>query len=133
VLDRLTVLLIATCLAGCSSYNSGVNNFVLTRSPAVPPDLIDKTDGVYKGVAQPVLVGSPTCPTEREGTVEIGDRTLYFAFTPSTLFITPVQPDGLVFTVLPQAKLDGRLTDGRLQFLVVDPVCQTRYDLRRVL
>jgi hypothetical protein len=133
VLDRLAVVLIAAFVVGCSSYNSGVDSFVLARSPAVPPDLINKTDGVYKGMGQPILVGSSTCPTAREGTVEIGDRTLYFAFTPSTIFITPVQPDGAVLTVLPQAKLDGRLADGKLQFVVVDPVCQTRYDLRRVL
>jgi hypothetical protein len=132
-LNRLTLVLMVACLAGCSAYNRGVANFVLRLSPAVPPDLIDKTDGVYKGVRQPVLAGSPTCPTAREGTVEIGDSTLFFAFTPSTIFITPVQPDGTVLTVLPEAKLDGRLTDGRLQFLVADPVCQTRYDLRRVL
>src|SRR5689334_15721961 len=119
VLNRLSALLIAACLAGCSAYNRGVDNVVLRDSPAVPPALIDKTDGVYKGVGQAVLVGSPFCPTERAGTVEIGDRTLFFAFTPSTIFITPVQPDGTVLTVLPQAKLEGRLTNGRLQFLVV--------------
>jgi hypothetical protein len=133
VANRVPAILLAACLAGCSSYNNRVGNFVLARSPEVPPDMIDKTDGIYKGLPQPVRVGSSTCPDAQEGTVEIGDRTLYFAFTPSTIFITPVQPDGTVRTVLPDAKLDGLVADGRLQFSAVNRVCETRYSLRRVL
>ena len=131
--SRLSAFLIATFLAGCSSYNSAVERLVLARSPSVPPGLINKTDGLYKGIGQPVQVGSPACPTASEGTAEIGDQTLYFAFTPSTIFISPVQPDGTVLTLLPDAKLEGRLLDGRLQFVIADQVCQTRYDLRRLL
>lgn len=129
----LTAFLIALTLSGCSSYNRWVNTLVLRLPPGLPPDLIDKTDGVYKGLAQAVRVGSPACPQLTEGTVEIGDQTLHFAFTPSTIFITPVQPDGTVLTQLPDAKLDGRLVDGRLRFSVSNPVCETRYDLRRLL
>jgi hypothetical protein len=131
--NRLTAILIAASVAGCSGYNRAVENLVLARAPEVPPDQIDKTDGIYKGIAERVRVGSSTCPDAGEGTVEIGDKTLYFAFTPSTIFITPVQPDGTVRTLLPDSKLDGRLTDGRLQFSAVNRVCETRYNLRRVL
>jgi hypothetical protein len=133
VRTTLTALLIAVAVSGCSTYNRWVDTRVLHLPPGLPPDLIDKTDGVYKGLAQAVRVNSPACPQFTEGTVEIGDQTLHFAFTPSTIFITPVQPDGTVLTQLADARLDGRLKNGRLQFTVSNPVCETRYDMRRLL
>jgi len=133
VRNRLIPLLLACAAAGCSTYNNRVANIVASRQPYVPENLVDKIDGLYKGIAEPVASRSPLCPDAREGTAEIGDRTLYFALTPSTLFVTPIQPDGLVYTEIPNAKLEGKLENGRLLFSVKNQVCETRYDLRRTL
>lgn len=120
--NRWAILLVGLMGAGCSSGDHG--------SREVSAHMID---GVYKGHSEAIVSNSPVCPAPREGQVEIGDQTLHFPFTPSTMFITPVQPDGMVRTELPDAKLDGRLADGRLQFTVTNEVCQTRYDLHQVL
>jgi hypothetical protein len=120
--NRWAILLVGLMGAGCSGGDQG--------SRGVSAQMID---GVYKGRSEAIVSRSPVCPAARVGQVEIGDQTLHFPFTPSTLFITPVQPDGTVRTELPDAKLEGRLADGRLQFTVANPVCQTRYDLHRVL
>ena len=130
---RLLILLLATGAAGCSGWNHGIENIMVSRPPSIPADLIDKTDGVYKGEVRQVRVASPTCPRLRWGTAEIGDRTLYFGFTPSTLFIAPVQPDGTVRTDLPDASLNGRIINGRLEFAVKNAVCESRYYLRWVM
>ena len=76
---------------------------------------------------------SAVCPTERFGTVEIGDRTLNFALTPTTIFITPIQPDGTVHTRRRIPSLDGKLANGRLILTVRNALCETHYDLRWVL
>ena len=131
--NRLALVLLAICAAGCSRGNSAINNLVVSRSPEIPADMIDKVDGIYKGEVRQVAVRSATCPTLQWGTVEIGDGTLYFAFTPSTIFITPVQPDGSIRTVLSDASLEGHIVNGRLEFAVKNPVCESRYYLRWVM
>ncbi len=80
-----------------------------------------------------IVAQSAICPKERFGTVEIGDRTLNFALTPTTIFITPVQPDGTIRTVTHDTSLNGKLADGRLVFTVRNALCETRYDLHWVL
>lgn len=132
---RRCAALLAMCglAAGCTTMNDAVQGHVASRSPQIPENQIDQVDGLYKGTATTVTANSPLCPAERFGTVVIGDHTLNFAQTPSTIFITPVQPDGTLHTETPTSVLDGRLQAGRLVFTVKDQVCETRYDLRWVL
>ncbi|MBV9656256.1 MAG: hypothetical protein JOZ42_17015 [Acetobacteraceae bacterium] len=131
---RLLVLLALACVgAGCNRFNDSVQGALDTRDPQLPKDQLDQIDGIYKGSATTVEAHSAICPTERFGTVEIGDRTLNFALTPTTIFITPIQADGSVHTTTQDSSLDGKLTDGRLVFTVRNALCETRYDLRWVL
>jgi hypothetical protein len=132
--NRVLVLLAVGCLSGgCGMVNDRVQDTLAARDPQLPKDQLDQTDGIYKGSATAVSARSAICPTERFGTVEIGDRTLNFALTPTTIFITPVQPDGAVHTATQDSSLDGKLADGRLVFTVRNALCETRYDLRWVL
>ncbi len=131
---RVLILLAMACLSGgCSKTNDFVQHSMAARDPQLPEDQLDKIDGLYKGTATTVMSRSAVCPTERFGTVEIGDRTLNFALTPTTIFITPIQPDGTVHTTTQDSSLDGKLADGRLTLTVRNALCETRYDLRWVL
>jgi hypothetical protein len=126
------VVLATTMLAGCAANNVSFG-LMNASSPEIPSRQIDKIDGTYKGAVQLVTARAPACPPSREGSVEIGDQTLYFGYLPNIIFIAPVQPDGTVHAVAGPSILDGRLTKGRLIFTVTTPVCQSRYDLRWVL
>lgn len=132
-LHSFLILAIAGLVSGCASMNNSIQGWVASWSPDDRGDRIDKIDGVYKGIATTVVARSPICPTDRFGTVFVGDRTLTFSLTPSTLFITPVQADGTVHTETTTSVLDGKIEGGRLTFTVRDAICVTSYDLRWVL
>jgi hypothetical protein len=131
-----TALLAVTlplCLAGCGGWNDTLLNYANGRAPELPSPESDKVDGNYKGVADLVAAQSPACPGDSFGKIEIGDRTLYFAYLPNTMFIAPIRPDGSVYAVSGPAVLDGRLAGGRLAFTVRTPVCESHYNMRYVL
>ena len=127
------VLLALSGLCGCGMMHDRRQNTQASRDPQLPKDQLDQIDGIYKGSATTIVAQSAMCPKERFGTVEIGDRTLNFALTPTTIFITPVQPDGTVRTVTHDTSLNGKLDNGRLVFTVSNALCETRYDLHWVL
>jgi hypothetical protein len=125
--------LASVLLAGCAVSNGPSFALMNDSAPEIPRRQIDRIDGTYKGDATLVMARSPTCPRGKEGSVEIGDQTLYFGYQPDVLFIAPVQTNGTVHAVAGPSVLDGRLVNGRLVFSVTTPVCRTRYDLRWVL
>lgn len=89
--------------------------------------------GTYKGVAQSVVARHPSCPVARSGTVIIGDNRLIFPYLPDTVFIAPLRPDGTLVAQSNTGRLEGRLGDGRLEFIVRIPGCETQYRLRWVM
>jgi len=125
--------LLALGLTGCAGWNNTLLNFANDRAPELPTPESDKVDGNYKGAANLVATQSPACPGSSFGKIEIGDRTLYFAYQPHTMFVAPIQPDGSVYAVSGPAVLDGKLTGGRLAFSVRTPVCESHYNMRYVL
>jgi hypothetical protein len=129
----LAVLLALALPLGLAGCNDALLNFANGRAPELPTPESDKVDGNYKGAASLVAAQSPACPGNSFGKIEIGDRTLYFAYLPNTMFIAPIQPDGSVYAVSGPAVLDGRLAGGRLAFTVRTPVCESHYNMRYVL
>jgi len=129
----MLIVLSSTWLTACGNTSGSPQSARPVTSPPIPAKVADKPDGIYKGFAFTAVSASPICPTAQWGTVEIGDQTLYFALTPQTIFIAPIQPDGTVRMVLPDGTLAGRLMDGRLLFSVKNRVCETTYDLQRVI
>jgi hypothetical protein len=128
-----SLALLALGLAGCQGWNNAVLTSVSSRPSNQPPDLVDKIDGNYKGPAALVAAQSPACPPGSFGKIEMGDQTLYFAYTPATIFVAPVLPDGTIHAVSGPAVLDGTVGGGRLIFTVRTPECESRYNLRWVL
>ena len=120
-------------LGGCGGWNDMLLNYANSQSPELPTPESDKVDGNYKGAASLVATQSPACPGSSFGKIEIGDRTLYFAYLPNTMFVAPIQPDGSVYAVSGPAVLDGKLAAGRLAFRVRTPVCESHYNMRYVL
>lgn len=120
-------------LAGCGGWNDMLLDFANSQAPELPSPESDKVDGNYKGAVDLVATQSPACPGNSFGKIEIGDRTLYFAYLPNTMFIAPIGPDGSIYAVSGTSVLDGRLAGGRLAFTVRTPVCESHYNMRYVL
>lgn len=132
-LAALLAVVLPLGLAGCGGWNDALLNHASGQSPELPSPESDKVDGSYKGAVNLVAAQSPACPGNSFGRIEIGDRTLYFAYLPNTMFIAPIRPDGSVYAVSGPAVLDGRLAGGRLAFTVRTPVCESHYNMRYVL
>jgi hypothetical protein len=133
-------LLSAGFLAGCVAdsntfrpYNVALARAELHLLPEDAADLVNPVDGTYKGVVTRVVANAPTCPVTDYGTVEIGDKTVTFAYTAATIFVIPVAPDGRVFGRVGQTTLNGSVREGRLIFTVSSPACVTEYSLRYVI
>ena len=133
---RLAPLIAATLcigLGGCGFYNRSIQSAQLAQAPELPRNQVDKVDGIYKGLVYPIMATGPGCPPAQGGTIEIGDRSLFFAYTPGTVFITFVQPDGTLEGKAGDVTLHGQLADGRLRFTVKAPQCETRYSFRYII
>lgn len=125
--------LLALGLTGCQSWNHMLLTTISSRPSNQPRNLVDKLDGNYKGPAVLAAAQGPICPSGTFGTVEVGDQTLTFAYTPSMIFVAPIFPDGTIHAVSGPAVLDGTVGGGRIIFTVRTSECETRYNMRWVL
>jgi len=123
----------ALLLSGCASYDRGIAWLQYHQVPELSDDQTDLVDGTYKGLVSVEQSNGPGCPERREGTLEIGDHSLFFAYTPSIFFITFVQPDGTLSGHAGDATLDGKVEDGFLHFVVTSPDCRISYAFRYVV
>lgn len=121
--------LLALSLANCADDQPPV----AANAPPGPPGIWpDRVDGNYKGtetLAATTQPPVPDCPDDTFGKIEIGDRKLYFAYRPDTLFVAPIQPDGTIFAKAGPSILEGTLLGDRLAFTVRTPVCASSFDL----
>ncbi len=99
----------------------------------LPADATDRVDGSYKGRPVSVVARSSNCPGTDRGRIEVGDGTLYFAYTPETIFIAPIQQDGRMHVQAGRSVLDGTVKDGWLRMVITTPVCETHYDMHFVI
>lgn len=127
------LVVLALGLGACGVTNRAITRWQESRAPELPAPEWDKVDGDYKGSAGLVAAQSPNCPPGGVGVIEIGDQTLYFAYSPNVIFIAPIQPDGSLHARSGNFALDGLLTGGRLVFTVRTPACQSQFDVRYVL
>jgi len=109
------LVLAATLLAGCSSAPHG-------------PGSTNLVDGSYQGLGYLETSNPKICPESAYGQMEIGDRTLRYAYTPAIIFEAAVQPDGTVHDDEGTATLDGKLTNQRLTFTISTPDCKSTYN-----
>ena len=123
----------ALLLSGCSGYNRSIAWLQYHQAPEQSDDQVDQVDGTYKGLVRAEQADGAGCPGSSEGTIEIGDHSLFFAYSPSVFFISFVQPDGAIAGKAGDATLDGRLEDGFLHFTVTSPQCRTSYMFRYVI
>lgn len=130
---RAALIASLTALGACDGYNDVVASLQLAQSPEQADDQADQVDGTYKGIVTVEQSQGAGCPSGQVGTVEVGDHTLFFAYSPSVFFISFVQPDGTVAGEAGDTKLSGKLEDGRLNFTVTSPVCTVSYDFRYVV
>jgi len=105
-------------LAGCGAPFSPAR-FALTN----------QIDGDYQGDVRLVRGRPPVCERSQYGVALVGDRTLWLAYNPTTIFTVPVQDDGSVHAEMLPYVLDGRVAHERLRFTVTSPECQTAYDM----
>lgn len=129
----LTILTVSEILTGCGAWNRTVQDLANSQPPQLPGNQIDRLSGNYKGRPIQVISTSANCPHDNQGKIAVGDSTLYFSYTPQTIFIAPIQRDGRVRAVSGTSLLEGTVRDGRMVMTVTTPVCETRYDLRWVL
>lgn len=120
-------------LGGCSAYNRGIASVQFGQAPEQSDDQVDQIDGTYKGLATVEEASGPACPPAQVGTIEIGDHSLFFGYTPSIVFISVVQPDGTLAGQAGDATLAGRLDGGVLRFTVTSPSCRVSYRFRYVI
>lgn len=115
----LVMLIFATGLAGCNAADGG----------SAPRAYVNplRFDGSYKGREVLAVSQSPTCPRPQHGVVLIGDSSLSFAYTPDTILIAEIQPDGSIHALEGNTALDGRIAGDQLTFTVRRPGCQTDY------
>lgn len=131
------LLIAASLLSACSgpldAYNRGIARLQYGQADELPSDQINRIDGTYKGLTSLLASGSPNCPVPSTGTIDVGDKTVIFAYTPAVIFTAPVQPDGQIHGVVGRVRMDGVVANGLLQFVVSSPVCTSRYDFRYVI
>ncbi len=136
-MPRIALLLaplLVVALAACDDAAQQAQTDATAAQPPGPPGTWpDRVDGNYKGAATLADAQSPLCPPTTFGKIEIGDRRLYFAYQPDTLFVAPIQADGTLFAKSGTATLEGTLLGERLAFIVRTPTCASSYDLNWVL
>ncbi len=136
LLAPLALLLLPACAqidSGLHSYNRGVLSLEHAQSPELADDAADQVDGTYKGLTHLVVNGSEFCPQPTEGTVEIGDHQMVFAYNPATTFVAHIARNGNVIGFANGIKLEGRVAEGKASFTVTSPKCTTHYSFRYVI
>ena len=90
-------------------------------------------DGSYKGEARLVRSNSPLCPQGQQGVLMIGDNTLTYSYTPNTVFIVPIAPNGRLHAQEGSVVLDGQIAGDHMDFVIRSPGCETQYATNFVL
>jgi hypothetical protein len=132
ILPSLAILLLV--MAGCTSGGAQTQvagasveaspAIVASSLPPVPEQQISVAgfiNGLYRGQMTLVQDTSPPCPDSARGSLEIGDRKLYFAYAPDVIFVAPISGDGKVHAAVGGYVLDGTMVAGDLDVSVTGP------------
>jgi hypothetical protein len=60
------------------------------------PMITGPINGYYQGRVREVDAKAPNCSAATRGVIEIGDKTLLYAYSPQLIYVASVQPDGTV-------------------------------------
>jgi hypothetical protein len=102
-----------------------------TQEVPMAPMITGPINGYYQGRVREVDAKAPNCSAATRGVIEIGDKTLLYAYSPQLIYVASVQPDGTVHAEAGGTTLDGTLVDGHLAFNVTTQDCKTSFDFVR--
>ena len=87
-------------------------------------------NGSYQGDIHQVIATGPGCPTENaERVIMVGDGVLWYAYTPVTLFESPVSYDGRIDATSGTSHMTGQVVGNHLQATVKSPNCETQLSM----
>ncbi len=119
------VAAVACLLGGCQTMFDAVG-------VAVPLSASETRayNGSYQGDITQLASNGPGCPSEHgESVIMVGDGVLWYAYTPVTLFESPVSYDGTIDAVSGNSHMTGRVMGDHLEALVKSPTCETRLSM----
>ncbi len=90
-------------------------------------------NGSYQGQITQVSATGPGCPTEHgERVIMVGDGVLWYAYSPVTLFASPVDYDGTIDAVSGVSHMTGRVVGDHLEATVKTPNCETQLSMNYI-
>ncbi len=121
----IPILALCAALGGCQTVFDAVGVAVPLKAGQ---DRI--YNGSYQGDITQVAARGPGCPSEPgERVIMVGDGVLWYAYTPATLFESPVAYDGRIEADSGAAHMAGRVTGNHLVATVKTPQCETRLSM----
>ncbi len=127
-MPRTALVAFCAALGGCQTVFDAVG-------VAVPLKAGEERvyNGSYQGTVTQVAARGPGCPREHgERVIMVGDGVLWYAYTPVTLFESPVSYDGGIEADSGTAHMTGRVTGDHLAATVKTPQCETRLSMHYV-
>ncbi len=123
--SRVALLALCAMLGGCQTLFDAVGVTVPLKAGQ------DRVyNGSYQGRITQVAANGPGCPREGgERVIMVGDGVLWYAYTPATLFESPVAYDGRIEADSGAAHMVGRVTGNHLVATVKTPQCETRLSM----
>ncbi len=122
----------AAILAAAALSLGGCQTVFDTVGVAVPLSASETRsyNGSYQGTITQVVASGAGCPTERgERVIMVGDGVLWYAYTPVTLFESPVNYDGTIDAVSGTSHMTGRVVGDHLDAMVKSPNCETKLSM----
>ena len=90
-------------------------------------------NGSYQGSIDQVASNGPACPRESgEKVLMVGDGVLWYAYTPTVLFTSPIRYDGTIEATSADTTMRGKVTGNHMDVVVKSPTCETRMSLNYI-
>ncbi len=90
-------------------------------------------NGSYQGSIRQAAANGPACPKETgEKVIQIGDNTLWYAYSPAVFFTPLVSYDGTVNASSGDTVLAGKIIGNHLAMVIKSPACQTRISMNYI-
>ena len=91
-------------------------------------------NGSYQGTIRQVAAIGPGCPTEHgQKVIMVGDGVLWYAYSPVTLFTSPIQYNGTIDATSGPARMIGQVKGNHLDAMVTSPNCKTQISMDFIL
>ncbi len=129
----LAPLVILGALAGCSEgpYQTAYDAVGVTLP--LTAGAMHVFNGSYQGTIRQIKSG-PGCPLEHgEKVIMVGDGVLWYAYSPTTYFTSPVEWDGTIDATSGDTRMEGRIKGDELRATVKSPLCETAIRMHYVL